>query len=555
MSVHKIRAAHYYLGTWRQESGFVLTNVCNPATGRTIGVCPTIKNDDGDDGDVRKDLVQPIFEAARVSQQYWYHEVSIPQKQKIFLRIAELFEERRAELVWTMIKEGGKLWKWADAEVTEAIDTYTDYHGELNRAYSPRGVSRCQMEKKVIESYRKPKGVIFAIGPWNFPLAIIGAWKTAGALAGGNAVILKPAEQTPFTAQLGVTLIHQAMKDVLGARFFNMQNLVQLLHGKGEITGKLILDSGLYHKVVFTGGIETGRIVASTAGRLIRECHLELGGHAAMVVLSDFDLERAIKEAIRGCLGDSGQRCVSTRALWIPGRHFQAGLQLYIDHAKRFRIGRPDDFASDMGPLVSREQLERVDFMVQETIKQGGACILGGYPLNKKTMARAKEEGLNFDEDAIYAGGYYYAPTVFVEASYGMVAMDEEIFGPVICINSLAERALREEFENGVRYINQARQGLSNALLTNDAVLIKEAPFRIETGILYGRRGTTGAETNQDFGGVKDSGFGTEGRGIESFTDPMTYYIDLADEPRMAQAGEDKKIQKMLSSIKSPFFD
>lgn len=540
-------ACHYYLGGWRQESGFTPSYVCNPATGETIGVCQTF---------FPATMVIPrIFEGARASQRYWYHEVSIPEKQRIFLRIAELFENHRAELVWTMIKEGGKLWKWADAEVTEAIDTYTDYHGELNRAYAPRGVARCQMKQKIVESYRKPKGVIYAIGPWNFPLAIICAWKTAGALAGGNAVILKPAEQTPFTAQLGVELIHQAMKDVLVTRFENIKNLVQLLQGKGEVTGTLILESGLYNKVVFTGGIETGRIIASMAGKLIRECHLELGGHPAMVVLSDFDLERAIKEAIRGCLGDTGQRCVSTRALWIPEHCFKTGLQLYIEHAKRFRIGRPDDFASDMGPLISREQLERVDFMVRKTIKQGGRCVLGGYSLNKETLTRAKEEGLNFDEDAVCAGGYYYAPTVFTDVPYGAVAMDEEIFGPVICINPLPGRDLREEFENGVRVINQARQGLSNAILTNDAVLIKEAPFRIETGILYGRRGTTGAETNQDFGGVKDSGFGTEGRGIESFTDPMTYYIDLADEPRMAQAGEDEKIQRMLSLTKSPFFD
>jgi len=273
-----------------------------------------------------------------------------------------------------------------------------------------------------------------------------------------------------------------------------------------------------------------------------------------MVVLPDFDLNRAIKEAIRGCLGDSGQRCVSTRALWIPKHRFQNGLDLYIEHAKHFRIGRPDDFQSDMGPLISKEQLERVDFMVQQTIQQRARCALGGYPLNKETILRAREEGFNIDENAICAGGYYYAPTVFVDMPYGTIAMDKEIFGPVICINRLTGVTLREEFECGVRVINQARQGLSNAILTNDAVLIKEAPFRIETGILYGRRGTTGAETNQDFGGVKDSGFGTEGRGIESFTDPMTYYIDLADEPRMAQAGEDKKIQKLLSSTKSPFF-
>ena len=540
-------ASHYYLGDWRLEGGLSnATAVCDPATGHIIGLCPTMDH---------QDVIPQIFAAARASQRYWYHEVSIPEKQKIFLRIAKLFEKHRGELVWTMVKEGGKLWKWADAEVTEAIDTYTDYHGELNRVYSSRGVSRCQMQKKVVESYRKPKGVIFAIGPWNFPLAIIDAWKTAGALAGGNAVILKPAEQTPFTAQLGVELIHEAMRDVLETRFQNIANLVQLLQGKGEVTGKLILESGLYNKVVFTGGIDTGRVVASTAGRFIRECHLELGGHAAMVVLSDFDLERAIQEAIRGCLGDAGQRCVSTRVLWIPEHSFQTSLQRYIDLAKQFRVGRPDDFQTDMGPLVSKEQLDRVDDMVQKTIRQGGVCVLGGYPLNKDTVTRAKEEGLNFDEEAVCAGGYYYAPTVFVNIPCGVAAMDEEIFGPVICVNALPGCTLREEFENGVRLINRARQGLSNAILTNDAVLIKEAPFYIETGILYGRRGTTGAETNQDFGGVKDSGFGTEGRGIESFTDPMTYYIDLADEPRMAQAGEDEKIQRLLSSTKSPFFD
>lgn len=538
------RAEHFYLGAWRHK-GDRLEPVFDPATGEVIGRYPIFDN---------KALIPEIFKEAKKAQEYWYHEVTISEKQEIFGEIMKQLEECRGELVWTMVREAGKLWKWADAEVTEAIETCDEYRAEIARVYSSRGVARCKMPKKTVRSYRKPKGVVLAIAPWNFPLNIPLAWKALAALAGGNSVVIKPAEQTPYTAMFGVRLLKNSVSKVLGNRAVHLANLVQLIHGTGEITGKMLLESGLYNKVAFTGGAEAGKIVASTAAQNLRESHLELGGHAAMVVLSDFDVERAVREAIRGCLGDSGQRCVSTRVLWINKKNFEKGLSLYIRFAKEFKIGNPGSADTDMGPLISREQVASVDAMVQSTVEEGGLNVLGGYPLNVSSVDMARMEGFNLDGSAVCGGGYYYPPTVLTNVSYGTTAMDKEIFGPVICINSLDGETLREQFEEGVRLINKARQGLSNAILTNDAVLLEEAPFRIESGILYARRGTTGAETGQDFGGVKDSGWGSEGRGIESFTDPMTYYIDLADEPRMAQAGEDEKVLALLEKTCSPFF-
>lgn len=542
----RLPVAHmYYRGMLPTHYGTSLP-VYNPATGKVIGLCPVFDH---------STAITDIFRCANQAQQYWYHEIGTQEKQNIFLKAAELFEKNRGELVWTMIREGGKLWKWADAEVTELIETVMDYHGEIQRVYASQGVSRCRMSQKVVKSYRKPKGVVLCIAPWNFPLNIIIGWKAVAALAGGNAVILKPAEQTPHSASFGVSILLEAMDRVLGNRFSYVKNIIQLIHGSGHITGNLLVSSGLYDMIAFTGGEETGRVVASEAARHLKQAHLELGGHAAMVILSDFDISRAMREAVRGVNGDSGQRCVSTRAVWVPEKKYQEALALYTELVKNLRIGAPDDFTTEMGPLVSEEQLRRVDEMVKMTVQQGGKCILGGYPLNIETLARAKNEGFNINDTAIAQGGYYYAPTILTQTDYGMVSMKDEIFGPVVNFLPLYEQTLRGQFEEGVTHINQARQGLSNAILTDNAVLLEEAPFRIKTGILYGRRTTIGAESGQAFPATKDSGWGWEGKGIEPFTDLMTYYVDLADAPRMAQEGEEETVKELLRKSKSPYFE
>lgn len=496
--------------------------VFNPATGQIIGgASHAILN------------TTALEENARKAQEIWFHKVGEQEKEVVFRAIIDQLEKHRGALARTMVLEGGKLWRWADAEVTETIDTLWHYHGEISRCYSRHGFSRCQMPDKNAFSVRKPYGVFLSITPWNFPLAVP-FWKICSQLAGGNAVVVKDAEQTPFTLSIAVELIHRAIENALGySRAIELVGLVQLVHGAGDVGARLVNELN-YDKLSFTGSAKVGSIVSSVASKRLKPSYLELGGHAAMVVLDDFDTDLAVAEAINANLGDSGQRCVSARVVFVQESKYEEFLQKYITRAKARKIGDPMHFDTEMGPLVSKEQLARVHTMVQTTKKQlGRATPWGGHP-------------------TFNTSGFYYEPTVFADAPYGKTAMDEEIFGPVIVINPLPGKNRKEAFKNAVELVNKAEQGLSNALLTNDRLLASQAPWMFNSGIFYIGRGTTGAELNKAFGGIKNSGWGREGLGTDETTYEMQVYDDHHGKPRMAQAGADDKVKEVFSSARSP---
>ena len=507
--------------------GKLTVDVFNPANGKVLGFTSEF---DGSE--------KYIENSAREAQKCWFYDVEEQEKEAVFRAIIKKIEKKRGLLARTMILEGGKLWRWADAEIQETIDTLWHYHGEISRSHTQNGFTRCQLKDKNAYSARVPYGLIYGITPWNFPLAIP-FWKICGALAGGNAIVLKAAEQTPFTAYYAVRMVLDAVKEVItDNRRKKLAGLVQLVQGHGEISGALLLKNLNYDKVAFTGGGETGKIIAQAAGARLKSCHLELGGHAAMVVLDDFDIDLAVAEAINANLGDSGQRCVSTRVVFVQENKFGEFFAKYLDKANARKIGNPMDFETEMGPLISKEQLELVDYQVQSTKKQlGKSPYVGGCSRNTTKDLSA---------------GYYYAPTIFTAVPYGATAMDEEIFGPVIVINPLPGKNREEAFWNGVELVNQSKYGLSNALLTNDRRLASRAPWHFKTGLLYIGRGTTGAELNKFFGGVKSSGWGKEGKGLDDWTQIVQVYDDYHGKARMAQSGADEKTKKLILKSKSP---
>ena len=255
-----------------------------------------------------------------------------------------------------------------------------------------------------------------------------------------------------------------------------------------------------------------------------------------MVVLDDFDIDLAVAEAINANLGDSGQRCVSARVVFVQENRYEEFLSKYVERVIAKKIGDPMNFDTEMGPLVSKEQLERARYQVQKTQKE-----LGSHAYYSDVRSASLGDG-----------GYYYPPTVFVNVPYGVTAMDEEIFGPVIVINPLPGKDRKEAFRNAVELVNKSKHGLSNALLTNDRLLASRAPWEFNSGIFYIGRGTTGAELNKAFGGIKKSGWGKEGRGTDETTHEMQVYDDYRGEARMAQAGADDKVKEVFSNAKSP---
>ncbi|MDO8560861.1 MAG: aldehyde dehydrogenase family protein [bacterium] len=521
--------------------------VRNPATGAVIGNMSVLLPN--------SHAVEDLAHWAHIAQECWHWEVQEQEKEVVFRSIIKKLEEHMGPLARTMTLESGKLWKWAIAEAQEAIDTLWHYHGEISRAYTHDGFTRCQLPDKNAFSLRIPYGKILKISPWNFPLAVP-MWAVCGALAGGNSIVLKPAEQTPFTMYYVACLIHEAINETISdERMFKLAGLLQIVQGPGETNGKTLLEEFDYDKATFTGSGNVGKIVASIAGGRLKPCHLELGGHAAMVVLDDFDIDLAVAEAIAANLGDSGQRCVSARVVFVQKSRYKEFLAKYLEHAQARRIGHPMDFKTEMGPLISKEQLARVDEMVCTTAEQIGKLpLLGGYPLISKE-GTPRCEALNVDEDAISRGGYYYAPTVFAEVPYGVTAMDEEIFGPVIVINPLEGDTREQAFWNAVELVNASHYGLSNALLTNDRRFSSRAPGRFKTGLLYIGRGPAGAEVNKYFGGVKASGWGREGKGLDAWTQIQQVTDDFHGKARMAQSGAEAQMKAVFSAERSPLED
>lgn len=518
-------------GQWVGGEGARESSVVNPATEQVLAVVR-----DASPGQVRQ-----AFQAARQAQEHWHFEVGEQDKERVFRRVAASLDEVRGPLAWVIIQEGGKLWKWAEAEVQEAIDTVWHYHGECSRVHGR--FARCQMPDKVSITMREPYGVILGITPWNFPLAVP-SWKIFAALAAGNAIVMKAAEQTPTTLSILCYLVHRAIADELGpTRAQRLAGVLQVLHGRGETVGKAALEEGDYDKVMFTGGTETGGLVGEIAGRRRKPVSLELGGHAAIVLLDDFDLDRAVAEAVVANCGDSGQRCVSLRAVFAQDTVVDEFRRRYVERIRGLRLGNPADPATVMGPLVSAQQLERVESAVARALAEGGERVHGGAPL-RKTPADARA-GIQAAPE-VWERGFFFPPTVIEARDPTNPAMQDEIFGPVLCLSAFSGRHREEALLNAVRLLNASRYGLSNAVLTNrldDAMKVME---RAKTGILYIGRGTTGAELGKPFGGVKDSGHGREGAGIDEVTYLKQVYIDHHGKPRMAQAGADEAVQRML---------
>lgn len=523
-------------GQWVGGEGTRESTVVNPATEQILAEVR----------DASPGQVAQAFQAARAAQEHWHFDVGEQDKERIFRRVAERLDEVRGPLSWVMIQEGGKLGKWAEAEVQETIDTVWHYHGESSRMYGR--FARCQMPDKLSITMREPYGVILGITPWNFPLAVP-SWKIFAALAGGNAIVMKAAEQTPTTLSILCYLVHRAIADELGpTRAERLAGVFQVLHGRGETVGKMALEEGDYDKVMFTGGTETGGLVGEVAGRRRKPASLELGGHAAIVLLDDFDLDRAVAEAVVANCGDSGQRCVSLRAVFAQDTVVDEFRRRYVERIKALRIGSPADPATAMGPLASAEQLERVESGVTRALAEGGERVYGGVPL-KKTPGTARSTILAARE--AWERGYFFPPTLIEARDPTNYAMREEIFGPVLCLTAFSGRHRDEALLNAIQLMNDSRYGLSNAVLTNRLDLAMKAMERAKTGILYIGRGTTGAELGKPFGGVKDSGHGREGAGLDEVTYLKQVYIDYHGQPRMAQAGADEAVQRLLQESRA----
>jgi len=484
---------NYIGGKWvDSDSGETFESV-NPANGETIGVFPRSSAAD----------VDRAVEAAKSAYRDW-RLVPAPKRGEILFRFAQLLTEHKADLTELMSHEMGKVLAEAGGDVQEAIDMSYYMAGEGRRLFGQTTPS--ELPDKFNMSVRMPIGVVGVITPWNFPIAIP-SWKIAPALVCGNTVVFKPATDTPLLGERFVELLAESGVPA---------GVVNIVHGGGGEVGDRIVRHPDVPVVTITGSRETGVGVMRTAADNLKRVHLELGGKNAIIVMDDADVDLAVEGILWSAFGTSGQRCTAASRVIVHEGVYGDLQSKLVAAAEKMRLGPGWEEDTDVGPLINRGALEKVDSYTTIGKDEGAKLLTGGEI--------ASGNGLGT--------GFFYRPTIFGDVEPGMRIAQVEIFGPTTAL--IPVRSFDEAIEaaNGVKY------GLSSSIFTSDVNKAFRAMRDLETGITYINAGTIGAEVHLPFGGTKDTGNGHREAGqaaLDVFTEWKALYVDYSGRLQKAQ--------------------
>jgi acyl-CoA reductase-like NAD-dependent aldehyde dehydrogenase len=461
----------------------------NPSTGEVIESFPRSTAED----------VDRAVDAALEAWQSW-RLVPAPERGNILFRFAQLLEQHKPELSELMTREMGKVKAEAGGDVQEAIDMSYYMGGEGRRLFGQTTPS--ELRDKFMMSVRMPVGVVGAITPWNFPIAIP-AWKLCPALVCGNTVVLKPAEDTPLLAQRFVDILHEAGLP---------EGVVQIVHGFGEEAGDALVRHPDVPVITFTGSRETGILVTKNAADQLKHVHLELGGKNAIIVMDDADLDLAVDGIVWSAFGTAGQRCTAASRVIVQRGVYEALQSKLVERAETMRIGAPWEDETDIGPVINEAAVEKIHSYTQIGKDEGAKLLTGG--------------------ERVEGHGFYYRPTIFAEVEPRMRIAQEEIFGPTTALIPV------ESFEDAVLAANSVAYGLSSSIFTRDVNKAFKAMRDLQTGITYINAGTTGAEVHLPFGGMKQTGNGHREAGqaaLDVFTEWKSVYVDFSGKLQRAQ--------------------
>ena len=481
-------------GEWiESKSGKGIENR-NPAnTSDLVGIFPASDAHD----------VAHAVDAAREASKEW-RLTPAPKRAEILYRAAELLVQRKEDYSRDMTREMGKVLAETRGDTQEAIDMTYLMAGEGRRMFGQTTPS--ELPNKFAMSVRTPVGVAGLITPWNFPIAIP-SWKIMPALVTGNAVVIKPAEDTPLsTHNLAIALDQAGLPS----------GVLNVVFGDGPSAGASLLANDAVNLVSFTGSTEVGRLVSEACAPTFKKCHLEMGGKNIIIVMDDANLDLAVDGAVWGGFGTTGQRCTAASRVAVHKRVYNEFVEKFVARAKALKVGDGVDPDTEMGPSINEQQLKTVMKYVEIGKSEGAKLSTGGRRL----------------DSGAYARGWFHEPTVFTDCDPGMRVAQEEIFGPVVAVIPFDtfDRAL--EIANGVKY------GLSASIYTRNVNLAFRAQRDLETGIVYVNAPTIGAETHLPFGGIKNTGNGHRESGeaaLDFYTEWKTVYVDYSDRLQRAQ--------------------
>lgn len=455
----------YIGGRYVAATGGTTFETLNPATGEVLATVQSASRAD----------VDKAVAAAAAGQKVWAAMTAM-QRSRILRKAVDILRERNDELALLETLDTGKA-----LSETQAVDIVTgadvlEYYAGLVPALEGEQIPL--RETSFVYTRREPLGVVAGIGAWNYPIQIA-LWKSAPALAAGNAMIFKPSEVTPLTAlKLAEIYTEAGLPDGV----FNVVN------GVGPEVGVALTEHPGIEKISFTGGVATGKkVMASAAGSTLKEVTMELGGKSPLIVCDDADLDRAADIAVMANFFSSGQVCTNGTRVFVPQAlkaDFEAKV---VERVQRIKLGDPLSAETNFGPLVSTPHMEKVLGYIAQGQAEGARLLAGGERVTQGELAK----------------GNFVAPTVFTDCRDDMAIAREEIFGPVMSILAYADE------DEVVRRANDTEYGLAAGVVTRDLARAHRMIHRLEAGICWiNTWGESPAE--MPVGGYKHSGVGRE---------------------------------------------
>lgn len=463
-----LKQQNFINGQWCNGASGAVHDVSDPATGEVFARVPDSSEDDARQATV---AAQAAFEGWRT--------LPARDRARFLKRWHALIVANTEDLARIISREQGKPLAEGRGEVAYGASYVEWFAEEAVRSYGDIIPEQVRGRKLMVT--KEPVGVVAAITPWNFPLAMI-ARKIAPALAAGCTVVAKPAEDTPLTALALVRLAEEAGIPP------GVLNIVTSSRAKvGEVVGAWLLDSRV-RKITFTGSTAVGKHLARESSDTLKRLSLELGGNAPFIVFDDADLDAAVNGLMAAKFRNGGQTCVSPNRVYVQNSVYDEFAHKLAERVGALRVGPASREDSQIGPMINARAVDKIETHVQDAVAQGGTVLVGGQRLRNE----------------LADGPNYFAPTVIGDATEEMVLASEETFGPVVPLFRFGSE------DEVLKRANDTPFGLAAYFYSRDIVRVSRVAERLQTGLVGINEGVLASEA-APFGGVKESGYGREG--------------------------------------------
>ncbi|MCD2137541.1 aldehyde dehydrogenase family protein [Salinicoccus halitifaciens] len=476
-------------GEWVEGASGKTFETINPANGEVITTIYEAGEED----------VDKAVRAARKAFKGPWSKFSPAERARALHKLADLMEEHQDELTYLETIDFGSVESLSRHAWVLGAAEHIRYYAGWATKLNGETMSLTSGGNKHAYTVVEPVGVCGQITSWNFPLLGV-AWKLAPALAAGNTTVLKPSQNTSLSTLYLATLIEKAGIP---------EGVVNIVTGGGSTTGEYITSHKDIDKVAFTGSTSVGKHILRKSADTLKKVTLELGGKSPHIIFADANLEKAVQHAFFGFTMNQGEVCAAGTRVYVERSVYQEVTDQLVELAKNMKVGDPFDPAAEMGPLVSKEQFDRVSGYVKLAEEEGGRILVGGKA----------------PEDENLKGGYYFEPTIIADVDEHCRVVTEEIFGPVLCIMPFDD--VDEVIERG----NLTEYGLSSGVHTRDINKAHKVISALDAGTVW-VNGYMNSNSHVPLGGFKQSGVGAEMGypGIEIYTKSKSVVIDLDDE-------------------------